>query len=85
MVRCVDVRASNQPVAVKMIRNNDVMRKAADTEISVLQQITRADPENKKHCVRMLAQSEYRNHIVIVFGSDLYFYILIFLFAILDK
>jgi serine/threonine-protein kinase PRP4 len=56
-------------VAVKMIRNNDIMKKAADKELSILTDLASKDPENKKHCVRILANLEYRNHVALVFES----------------
>jgi len=54
-------------VAVKMIRSNDVMKKAAEKELSILTQISRSDPERRKHCVILLDRLEYRNHIALVF------------------
>lgn len=35
-------------VAIKLIRNNDVMRKAALKELEILNEVTKADPENKR-------------------------------------
>ena len=52
-----------------MIRNNDTMRKAAEKELSILTQITKTDPEGKKHCIHILDHSEFRNHVVFVFES----------------
>jgi serine/threonine-protein kinase PRP4 len=54
-------------VAVKMIRNNDTMRKAAEKEKSILLSIAEHDPDNKKFCVRLLTHLEYRNHVALVF------------------
>lgn len=39
-------------VALKMIRNNDTMRKAAQKEISLLKELAEHDPTNRKHCIR---------------------------------
>lgn len=39
-------------VALKMIRNNDIMRKAAQKEVSLLKELAEHDPANKKHCIR---------------------------------
>jgi serine/threonine protein kinase len=55
--------------AIKLIRNNDVMRKAAQRELELLREIARTDPENKKHCVRLLNHFEHRNHVALVFES----------------
>ncbi len=43
-----------------MIRNNEVMRKAAQRELDLLKELSAADPENKKHCVRLLDHFEVR-------------------------
>ena len=39
-------------VALKMIRNNDIMRKAAQKEVALLKELAEHDPANKKHCIR---------------------------------
>lgn len=49
VLKCVDLRGGdgNQHVAIKMIRNNDTMRKAAEKEKSILSEIAEKDPENR--------------------------------------
>ena len=37
-------------VAIKVIRANETMYKAAQLEITVLKKLMGADPENKRHC-----------------------------------
>jgi serine/threonine-protein kinase PRP4 len=54
-------------VAIKMIRNNDIMRKAAEKERAILSLIAEKDPQRRKHCVRLLDSFEYRSHIALVF------------------
>ncbi len=54
-------------VAIKMIRSNDVMTKAAQTEQAILRALAIADPDNRKHCIRMLRSFEYRHHTCLVF------------------
>ncbi len=44
--------ASTSEVALKMIRNNDTMRKAAQKEVALLKELAEHDPLNKKHCIR---------------------------------
>lgn len=56
-------------VVLKMIRNNDIMRKAADKEIMLLRLISDNDLDGKKHCIKMITHFDYRNHIAIVFES----------------
>eukprot|EP01041_Mallomonas_annulata_P008503 gene8503-17536_t len=64
---CIDTKFENNMVAVKMIRSNDIMRKAAEKEVQLLLEIASTDPDNKKHCVRLLQHLEYRNHVTMVF------------------
>lgn len=49
VLKCVDLRSGDgsQHVAIKMIRNNDTMRKAAEKEKSILSEIAEKDPENR--------------------------------------
>lgn len=60
-------RNTGRLVAVKVLRDNDVMRKAGKVEVGVLQKIVDADPADRRHCVRMLGSFEHRGHSVIVF------------------
>jgi len=71
VLRAVDKEkdeAENQ-VAIKVIRCNETMRKAAQLEIDILQKLSGSDPDNKRHCVRFLRHFEYRDHVFIVFES----------------
>lgn len=63
--------ASGQPatVAIKMIRSNELMTKAAKTEVSILKLLAENDLEGHKHCVRLLATFEYRAHVCMVFEA----------------
>jgi hypothetical protein len=54
-------------VAVKLIRSNETMYKAAQLEVAILKQLLVSDPEAKKHCIRLLGAFEYRNHMCLVF------------------
>lgn len=68
VIKCVDLKVKDgEPVAIKVIRNNDTMRKAADKERSILSMIKDRDPENRRHCVRLLSHFEFRNHVALVF------------------
>ncbi|KAM3576626.1 hypothetical protein VYU27_001429 [Nannochloropsis oceanica] len=72
VLRCRDLKPGEggpAVVAVKIIRNNDVMRKAAQRELDVLKALAAADPENRKHCVRLVTHLEHRQHVVMVFES----------------
>lgn len=80
VLKCLDVRKSNLAaingdtasedqfhVAVKMIRSNDTMRRAAEKEKQILLAITQRDPDDKRHCVKLITHLEYRNHVALVF------------------
>jgi serine/threonine-protein kinase PRP4 len=54
-------------VAIKLIRNNDTMRKAAEKEKAILLTIAEKDPQNKRFCVKLITHLEYRNHVALVF------------------
>ncbi|KAK9836273.1 hypothetical protein WJX81_001403 [Elliptochloris bilobata] len=56
-------------VAVKVIRANDIMFKAGQTETVILRKLAGADPDGKRHCVRLLRTFEYRHHLCLVFES----------------
>merc|ERR1712216_568269 len=57
----------NQMVAIKVMRCNDMMRKAAEKEVEVLERLNRADRGNKKHVIRLLRHFLYRGHLCLVF------------------
>ncbi|KAJ4843162.1 hypothetical protein Tsubulata_018589 [Turnera subulata] len=72
VVRAKDLKAGfgePEEVAIKIIRNNETMRKAGDLEVSILKKLVGADLENKRHCVRFLSSFKYRNHLCLVFES----------------
>ena len=54
---------------LQVIRSNDVMYKAGQTEMVILRKLSGADPTGKRHCVRMLRSFEYRQHLCLVFES----------------
>lgn len=54
-------------VAIKVIRANDTMYKAGQTEKVILHKLAQADPDGKRHCIRLLGSFEYRHHLCLVF------------------
>lgn len=54
-------------VAIKVIRANDIMSKAGQTEVVILQKLAGADPTGKYHIIRLLRTFEYRHHLCLVF------------------
>ncbi len=56
-------------VAIKVIRANDIMYKAGQTETVILRKLAGADPEGKRHVVRFIRTFDYRSHLCLVFES----------------
>ncbi|KAK0620956.1 kinase-like domain-containing protein [Immersiella caudata] len=66
-------RATNlttkETVAIKIMRNNDALRKGGYTEIAILQKLNAADPENKKHLIKFERSFEDKGHLCMVFEN----------------
>ncbi|KAJ5648262.1 hypothetical protein N7490_004634 [Penicillium lividum] len=56
-------------VAIKIIRQNDTMRKAGMKEIGILEQLHEADPEDKKHIIKFERYFEHKGHLCMVFEN----------------
>ncbi|KAI8575891.1 hypothetical protein K450DRAFT_180085 [Umbelopsis ramanniana AG] len=69
VVKAKDTQKDNVDVAVKIIRNNETMYKAGLKELNILKKLMDADPEDKKHIIRLHRSFEYRNHLCLVFES----------------
>jgi len=54
-------------VAIKVMRCNDMMLKAAEKEVEVLQRLNRADRGNKRFVIKLLRHFMYRGHLCLVF------------------
>lgn len=65
--QCISSPCIDEVVAIKLIRNNDIMREAAQTEIKILHELAARDTRDKKHCVRLLDTFDHRNHVALVF------------------
>lgn len=65
--QCISSPSTDEVVAIKLIRNNDIMREAAQTEIKILHELAARDTRDKKHCVRLHDTFEHRNHVALVF------------------
>lgn len=67
------VRAEDQVtgklVAIKLIRSNETMRKAAAKEIGILEKLKQADPEDRKHVIRLERSFEHKGHLCMVFEN----------------
>ncbi|KAL9107522.1 MAG: hypothetical protein Q9227_007624 [Pyrenula ochraceoflavens] len=68
VIRALDKQTS-KVVAVKIIRNNDTMRKAGMKEIDILRNLNETDPEDKKHIIRLLRFFDHKSHLCMVFEN----------------
>ncbi|RZF48030.1 hypothetical protein LSTR_LSTR002096 [Laodelphax striatellus] len=53
VVRARDGARGNQDVAVKIIRNNEIMHKTGLKELEILKRLNDADPDDRFHCLRL--------------------------------
>ncbi|XP_066250833.1 uncharacterized protein Prp4k [Euwallacea similis] len=67
VVRARDQARGNQDVAVKIIRNNEVMHKTGLKELEILKKLNDADPEDKMHCLRLIRHFFHKQHLCMVF------------------
>ncbi|KAI9871243.1 MAG: U4/U6 small nuclear ribonucleoprotein prp4 [Pleopsidium flavum] len=68
VVRAMD-SGTRRLVAIKIIRSNDTMKKAGMKEIEILEKLTQADPEDKKHMIRLERSFEHKGHLCMVFEN----------------
>jgi serine/threonine-protein kinase PRP4 len=68
VVRAKD-NTTGKLVAIKLIRNNETMRKAGQKEIDILQKLVLADPDDKRHVIRLERHFEHKAHLCMVFEN----------------
>ncbi|KAG9300297.1 hypothetical protein G9A89_011370 [Geosiphon pyriformis] len=56
-------------VAIKIIRNNDTMYRAGMRELNILKKLSLADPDNKKHVIKLFRHFDHKGHLCLVFES----------------
>ena len=66
--RAVDI-TSKELVAIKIMRNNDALRKGGYTEIAILQKLNDADPDNRRHIVKFERSFDHRGHLCMAFEN----------------
>ena len=69
VVQAKDTKDGDKNVAIKIIRNNETMYKAGIKEISILRKLQEADPNDRKHVVRLIRTFEHKGHLCMVFES----------------
>ncbi|KAJ2460954.1 U4/U6 small nuclear ribonucleoprotein prp4 [Coemansia sp. RSA 2424] len=67
VVKAVDTKNSEAPVAVKIIRQHELMYKAGVKEKKMLERLETADPLGKMHVVRLLNSFVHRGHLCLCF------------------
>ncbi|EIW85723.1 kinase-like protein [Coniophora puteana RWD-64-598 SS2] len=60
---------ANKEVAIKIVRAQESMYRAGQKEVQILNKLKQADPEDKKHVVRLERTFEHRGHLCLVFES----------------
>ncbi|CAD7936681.1 unnamed protein product [Amoebophrya sp. A120] len=68
VARCTD-KATKREVAVKFIRDNAMMAKAAQKEILILKRLNKKDPDNRRSVIRLIETFVYRGHTCMVFEA----------------
>ncbi|CAG0879866.1 unnamed protein product [Cyprideis torosa] len=69
VVRARDAQQNNKDVAIKIIRNNEVMYKTGLKEMEMLRRLNTADPEDRYHCLRLHTNFFHKKHLCLVFES----------------
>ncbi|EJD48800.1 kinase-like protein [Auricularia subglabra TFB-10046 SS5] len=69
VVRARDTAEGEREVAIKIIRAQETMYKAGMKEVATLMRIRQADPDDKRHFIRLERTFEHRGHLCLVFES----------------
>eukprot|EP00923_Selenidium_pygospionis_P061105 GHVN01107300.1.p1 GENE.GHVN01107300.1~~GHVN01107300.1.p1 ORF type:complete len:873 (-),score=145.85 GHVN01107300.1:137-2755(-) len=74
VLKCKDLKPSSSTssetqklVAVKVIRNNGMMRQVAEREVYLLHKLNISEKEDRRHVVRFLSSFDYKGHFCLVF------------------
>lgn len=67
VLRVRDLQAEGRDLVVKVMRNNDTMRRAGEKELEFLRALAERDPEGRRHCVRMFESFDHQGHMCVVF------------------
>lgn len=69
VVRARDLRSDGRQVAIKIVRVQESMYRAGLKEVAMLRKLNAADPDDRKHVVRLERHFEYKGHLCMVFES----------------
>ncbi|XP_065371849.1 serine/threonine-protein kinase PRP4 homolog [Calliphora vicina] len=67
VIRARDQARGNANVAVKIIRNNEIMHKTGLRELEILKKLNDADPDDRFHCLRLYRHFFHKQHLCMVF------------------
>ncbi|XP_055723637.1 serine/threonine-protein kinase PRP4 homolog isoform X2 [Salvelinus fontinalis] len=67
VIRARDVARASREVAIKIIRNNELMQKTGLKELQFLKKLNNADPDDKFHCLRLYRHFYHKQHLCLVF------------------
>lgn len=67
VVRARDSSRGNQEVAIKIIRNNEIMHKTGLKELEILRRLNNTDPDDKYHLLRLFRHFFHKQHLCMVF------------------
>ncbi|KAG5268400.1 hypothetical protein AALO_G00212160 [Alosa alosa] len=67
VIRARDTARAGQDVAIKIIRNNELMHKTGMKELEFLKKLNDADPDDKFHCLRLFRHFDHKQHLCLVF------------------
>jgi serine/threonine-protein kinase PRP4 len=70
VVQATNIKTQEQ-IAIKIIRNNDIMKRSGLQEIEHIQKLNETDPENKFHIIRMQKHFYHKDHLCIVFEAGM--------------
>lgn len=62
VVKAKDTKNNDADVAIKIIRNNEVMYKAGLKEMEIVETLTKNDPDNQFYTIRLLGSFEHKVH-----------------------
>lgn len=69
VVRAREINKGNREVAIKIIRNNEMMHKTGLKELEMLRRLNNADPEDKYHCLQLYRHFFHKKHLCLSFES----------------
>ena len=67
VVRARDAARGGQEVAIKIIRNNEIMHKTGLKELEILKRLNEADQDDKYHCLRLYRSFFHKQHLCLTF------------------